>query len=71
MTRIMSMPLRPRRPGELGAQSADHFDFVVPDLKLARQSQSDFGLDVREEGNRLGLYTAGHHDRCSTTITRG
>ena len=33
---------------------------VVPDLKHAQTFYGDFGLDVREEGSALGLYTAGH-----------
>ncbi len=53
----------PRRPGELGVHSVDHFNFVVPDLKLAQTFYTDFGLDVREEGDGLGLYTAGHDHR--------
>ena len=63
MTQILNMAPRPRRPGELGVHSVDHFNFVVPDLKLAQKFYSDFGLDVREEGNALGLYTAGHDHR--------
>ncbi len=60
MTQIRSIAPRPRRPGELGVHSVDHFNFVVPDLKHAQKFYTDFGLDVREEGNALGLYTAGH-----------
>ncbi len=59
MTQIRSMAPRPRRPGELGVHSVDHFNFVVPDLKHAQKFYTDFGLDVREEGNGLGLYTTG------------
>ncbi len=59
MTQIRSIAPRPRRPGELGVHSVDHFNFVVPDLKHAQKFYTDFGLDVREEGNALGLYTAG------------
>ena len=57
MTQIMSVKQQPRRPGELGVHSVDHFNFVVPDLKAAQKFYTDFGLDVREEGNALGLYT--------------
>ncbi len=63
MTQIRSMTVQPRRPGELGVHSVDHFNFVVPDLKQAERFYADFGLDVREEGNGLGLYTAGHDHR--------
>ena len=64
MTQIQSMvQRRPRRPGELGVHSVDHFNFIVPDLKQAQKFYADFGLDVREEGNGLGLYTAGHDHR--------
>ncbi len=63
MTQILSMAPRPRRAGELGVHSVDHFNLVVPDLKLAQKFYGDFGLDVREEGDGLGLYTAGHDHR--------
>jgi catechol 2,3-dioxygenase len=52
-----------RRPGELGVHSVDHFSFSVPDLKAAEKFYGAFGLDVREEGNSLGLYTEGHPHR--------
>jgi len=64
MTQIMSMThTPPRRPGELGVHSVDSFNFDVPDLKIAQRFYGDFGLDVREEGNALGLYTVGHEHR--------
>ena len=64
MTQITSLRQpQPKRPGELGVHSVDHFNFIVPDLKQAQTFYSDFGLDVREEGNSLGLYTAGHDHR--------
>jgi len=46
-----------RRPGELGAHSTDHFNLIVPDLKVAQKFYASFGLDVREERNNLALYT--------------
>ena len=63
MTQIRSMNPAPRRPGALGVHSVDQFNFVVPDLKLAQNFYSSFGLDVREEGNSLSLYTHGHPHR--------
>ncbi len=63
MTQIRSLAPQPRRPGELGVHSVDHFNFVVPDLKQAQAFYTGFGLDVREEGNGLGLYTAGNDHR--------
>ena len=63
MTQIRSLTPQPRRLGGLGIHSVDHFNMVVPDLKLAQTFYSDFGLDVREEGDGLGLYTAGHDHR--------
>ena len=65
MTQIQSLTPQPRRPGELGVHSVDHFNFIVPDLKQAQTFYTNFGLDVREEGNALGLYTAGHEHRWS------
>ena len=64
MTQIRSLSQpRPRRPGELGVHSLDHFNFAVPDLKQAQKFYADFGLDVREEGNGLGIYTHGQPHR--------
>ena len=44
----------------LGVHSLDHFVLAVPDLKPAQRFYSDFGLDVREDGNALALKTFGH-----------
>ncbi len=52
-----------KRPGELGVHSLTQFDIVVPDLAKAQDFYGAFGLDVREEGNALGLYTFGNTHR--------
>jgi catechol 2,3-dioxygenase-like lactoylglutathione lyase family enzyme len=52
-----------KRPGELGVHSMDTFNMVVSDLKVAEDFYRSFGLDVREEGSRLGLYTYGSAHR--------
>ncbi|RDD69811.1 VOC family protein [Paracoccus versutus] len=52
-----------KRPGELGIHSMDTFHMVVPDLKVAQDFYTAFGLDVREEGEGLGLYTFGSDHR--------
>lgn len=52
-----------KRPGELGVHSMDTFNMVVPDLRVAEDFYKAFGLDVREEGNGLGLYTFGSDHR--------
>jgi catechol 2,3-dioxygenase-like lactoylglutathione lyase family enzyme len=52
-----------KRPGELGIHSMDTFNMVVPDLKQAETFYKTFGLDVREEGNDLGVYTFGASHR--------
>ena len=52
-----------KRPGELGIHSMDAFTMIVPDLKDAEIFYKSFGLDVREEGNSLGLYTFGSEHR--------
>ena len=46
-----------RRPGELGVHSLDLCHMAVPDLKVAHDFYDAFGLDVREEGQGLALYT--------------
>ncbi len=63
MTQITGFIQPARRPGELGVHSVDHFCLSVPDLKPAEMFYRAFGLDVREEGNGLDLYTAGHNHR--------
>src|SRR5215212_12206797 len=64
MTQIRSMaqPVQ-RRPGELGVHSLDHFNFVVPDVAQAEKFYGLFGLNAKEEGGKLGLYTHGHPHR--------
>ena len=67
MTQIRSMaqPV-PRRPGELGVHSLDHFNFMVPDLSQAEKFYGLFGLNLKEENNALSLYTHGHTHRWGT-----
>lgn len=48
-----------KRPGELGVHSLSEFNITVPDLAKAQHFYESFGLDVRDEGNTLGLYTFG------------
>jgi catechol 2,3-dioxygenase len=52
-----------KRPGELGVHSMDTFNMFVPDLRVAEDFYRAFGLDVREEGQGLGLYTYGSGQR--------
>ena len=52
----------------LGVHSLDHFVLAVPDLKPAERFYSDFGLDVREDGNTLALMTFGHDHRWGSVI---
>jgi catechol 2,3-dioxygenase-like lactoylglutathione lyase family enzyme len=49
-----------RRRDRLGIHSLDHFCFSVPDLAVAKQFYTAFGLDVRDEGDALHLYTFDH-----------
>jgi hypothetical protein len=52
-----------KRPGELGVHSMDTFNLIVPNLRVAEDFYKSFGLDVREEGNGLGIYTFGLSQR--------
>ena len=67
MTQIRSMtqPV-PRRPGELGVHSLDHFTLQVPDVAAAEKFYGQFGLDMKEEGGNLSVYTRGHPHRWGT-----
>ena len=55
-----------KRPGELGVHSMDAFNMIVPDLKVAEEFYDAFGLDVREEDDKLALYTHGSDHRWAT-----
>ena len=63
MTQIKGFVPPARRRGAVGAHSMDCFNMAVPDLEQARRFYTKFGLDVREEGEGLGLYTFGHPHR--------
>ena len=47
----------------LAVHSVHEFVFSVPDLAQARHFYTSFGLDVRDEGPGLALYTQGHPHR--------
>lgn len=59
-----------RRRNALGVHSLDHFAIAVPDLAVASDFFTAFGLDVREEGTELGLCSFGH-PHCWARIVRG
>jgi catechol 2,3-dioxygenase-like lactoylglutathione lyase family enzyme len=63
MTAITGKVAISKRPGELGIHSMDTFNMVVPDLQVAEGFYKSFGLDVREKGNTLELYTFGSNHR--------
>ncbi len=50
------------------AHSVDEFVFSVPDLEQARRFYTAFGLDVRDEGGALALYTHGHPHRWARVL---
>ena len=50
-------------PDLLAVHSVDEFVFSVPDIEVARRFYTSFGLDVRDEGSGLALYTDGHVHR--------
>ena len=52
----------------LAVHSVDEFVFSVPDLGLARHFYESFGLDVRDEGGALSLYTYGHLHRWARVL---
>jgi len=55
----MTQTSQSRRPEGLGVHSMDHFALSVPDLQVASAFYGAFGLEIRAEGAKLGLYTAG------------
>lgn len=63
MTQIRGHISPTRRPGELGVHSLDHFALSVPDLGKARDFYDAFGLDLRPDGNVMGIHTYDHSQR--------
>jgi catechol 2,3-dioxygenase-like lactoylglutathione lyase family enzyme len=57
-----------KRPGELGVHSTDAFNVMVPDLRVAEDFYTTFGLDVRDEGGILALYTKGSSHRWASFV---
>ena len=57
------MSTESRRPGVLGVHSLDHFAIAVPDLDVAHEFFTSFGLDVRDAGGGLDLHAFGHPHR--------
>jgi catechol 2,3-dioxygenase-like lactoylglutathione lyase family enzyme len=62
MTEIRGHIQPTRRPGELGVHSLDHFHFAAPDLSVAQNFYSEFGLAVsrRDNGLALGVHGQQH-----------
>jgi len=61
----------PTRPDVLSVHSVDEFVFSVPALEEARHFYTSFGLDVRDEGDALALYTHGHPHRWARVFQHG
>ena len=59
MTAIAGHYAPTRKPGVLGVHSVGEFVLAVPSLEQAEAFYGAFGLDVREDGERLHLHTAG------------
>ena len=59
-----------KRPNVLAIHSIDHFALDVPDLEEARVYFTTFGLDVRDEGDGLALYTFGN-SHCWARLSQG
>src|SRR5207244_8680732 len=68
MTGIAGHLASSRRAGELGVHSLDHFALSVPDLTTARAFYTTFGLDLRTDGNVMGIHTFGHPQRWGMLI---
>lgn len=62
------MPQTAPRTAQPAVHSVDEFVFSVPDLAEARRFYTCFGLDVRDEGGALALYTHGHPHRWARIV---
>ena len=54
----------------LGVHSLDHFALAVPDLGVARDFYETFGLDARDDGDRLELRVHGN-PHCWGIVVKG
>ena len=70
MTMIRSFTPAARRPGELGVHSLDHFSISVPKMSVAEDFYAAFGLDLKANGNHMGLTTFDNPHRWGV-ITEG
>lgn len=68
MTQITGFIASEAKDGALGIHSLDHFVLTVPDLAQAQAFHRAFGLDVREEGDSLGLFTFSHQHRWGAVV---
>ena len=59
MTMIRSFTPAPKRAGELGVHSLDHFSITVPKMSVAEAFYAAFGLELKSKGNQLGLAAFG------------
>lgn len=60
---------RARPSADESVHSLDHFALAVPGLADARAFYTDFGLDVKEEHDGLGLYARGNPHRWGVVRT--
>ncbi len=60
---MSDMARNERRTAQVGVHSLDHYSLDVPDLDAARTFYAGFGLDVRDEGDAIALYTFGNAHR--------
>ncbi len=57
-----------RRNGLLGVHSIGEFVLTVPEVETAQQFYDCFGLEVRADGNSLGLHSKGDGYRWGRVI---
>ena len=60
-----------RRTGILAVHSVNRFVFSVPDLAVAHKFYATFGLDVREQADRLDLFSFGHSHAWASIFQAG
>lgn len=63
---VMRTHKNPNRAGIHAVHSLDRFVFSVPELDVAKKFYDTFGMDMRQEGDHLDMYTFGHPHRWAT-----
>ena len=68
MTAIAGYVAPEAKSGDLGVHSLDQFVLSVPDVNVADDFYTNFGLNMVRNGNTLAIKTFGHEHRWGSVV---